>query len=80
MPELEPIENENQDDEVEDEDEGSLTNKIGLVGDFDADNLLNNQDVKSTGLMFQLFVRDLLSDEMIELTDRLPNKQKKKQY
>ena len=80
MPELEPIENENQDDEEEDEDEGSLANKIGLVGDFDADNLLNNQDVKSTGLMFQLFVGDILSDEMIELTDRLPNEQKKKQY
>ena len=82
MPDLVPIENENQDDEVEDEDEdeGSLANKIGLEGDFDADNLLNNQDVKSTGLMFQLFVRDLLSDEMIELTDRLPHEQKKKQY
>ena len=80
MPELVPIENENEDDEVEEEDEGSLANKIGLVGDFDADNLLDNQGVKSTGLMFQLFVRDLLSDEMIELTDRLPNEQKKKQY
>ena len=30
--------------------------------------------------MFQLFVRDLLSDEMIDLVDRLPTEQKKKQY
>ena len=31
-------------------------------------------------MLFQLFVRDLLSDEMMELADRLPNEQKKKQY
>ena len=74
MPDLESVESE------EEEDEGSLTDKIGLVGDFDPDNLINNQDVKSTGLLFQLYVRDLLSDEMMELTDRLPNEQKKKQY
>ena len=64
----------------EEEDEGSLTDKIGLVGDFDPDNLINNQDIKSTGLLFQLYVRDLLSPEIMELTDKLPNEQKKKQY
>ena len=73
MPDLESVES-------EEEDEGSLTDKIGLVGDFDPDNLINNQDVKSTGLLFQLYVRDLLSPEIMELTDRLPNEQKKKQY
>ena len=64
----------------EEEDEGSLTDKIGLVGDFDPDNLINNQDIKSTGLLFQLYVRDLLSPEIMELTDKLPNEQRKKQY
>ena len=78
MPELEPIDG--ADEESQEEDGGDLMNRIGLVGDFNPDNLLNNQDIKSTGLMFQLFVRDLLSDEMMELTDRLPNEQKKKQY
>ena len=88
MPELEPIDGADEDSQEEDaspevrelRDGGDLMNKVGLVGDFNPDNLLNNQDIKSTGLMFQLFVRDLLSDEMIELTDRLPNEQKKKQY
>ena len=74
MPDLESVESE------EEEDEGSLTDKIGLVGDFDPDNLINNQDIKSTGLLFQLYVRDLLEPEMMELTDKLPNEQKKKQY
>ena len=78
MPDLIPIDGE--DEESQEEDGGDLMNRIGLVGDFNPDNLLNNQDIKSTGLMFQLFVRDLLSDEMMELTDRLPNEQKKKQY
>ena len=78
MPDLIPIDG--ADEESQEEDGGDLMNRIGLVGDFNPDNLLNNQDIKSTGLMFQLFVRDLLSDEMMELTDRLPNEQKKKQY
>ena len=75
MPDLESVES-----EEEEEDEGSLTDKIGLVGDFDPENLINNQDIKSTGLLFQLYVRDLLSPEIMELTDKLPNEQKKKQY
>ena len=79
MPELEPIDGADEESQ-EEEDEVSLTDKIGLVGDFDPDNHINNQDVKSTGLLFQLYVRDSLSDEMMELTDRLPNEQKKKQY
>ena len=79
MPELEPLDGAGEEPE-EEEDGGDLMNKVGLVGDFNPDNLLDNQDSKSTGLMFQLFVRGLLSDEMVELTDRLPTEQKKKQY
>ena len=79
MPELQPIDGAGEEQE-EEEDGGDLMNKVGLVGDFNPDNLLDNQDIKSTGLMFQLFVRGLLSDEMVELTDRLPTEQKKKQY
>ena len=78
MPELEPLDGAGE--EPEEEDGGDLMNKVGLVGDFNPDNLLDNQDIKPTGLMFQLFVRALLSDEMVELTDRLPTEQKKKQY
>ena len=78
MPDLIPIDGE--DEESQEEDGGDLMNKVGLVGDFNPDNLLDNQNIKSTGLMFQLFVRDLLSDEMMELADRLPTEQKKKQY
>ena len=78
MPEIEPLDGARE--EPEEEDGGDLMNKVGLVGDFNPDNLLDNQDIKSTGLMFQLFVRGLLSDEMVELTDRLPTEQKKKQY
>ena len=78
MPDLIPIDG--ADEESQEDDGGDLMNKVGLVGDFNPDNLLDNQDIKSTGLMFQLFVRDLLSDEMMELADRLPTEQKKKQY
>ena len=78
MPDLEPVDG--ADEESQEEDGGNLMNKVGLVGDFNPDNLLDNQNIKSTGLMFQLFVRDLLSDEMIDLVDRLPTEQKKKQY
>ena len=78
MPDLIPIDG--ADEESQEEDGGDLMNKVGLVGDFNPDNLLDNQDIKSIGLMFQLFVRGLLSDEMVELTDRLPTEQKKKQY
>ena len=69
-----------QEEEEEEEDSGDLTNRFGLIGEFDPDKLLDDQNIKSTGLMFQLFVRGLLSDEMIELTDRLPNEEKKKRY
>ena len=79
MPELEPLDGADEEPK-EEEDGGDLMNKVGLVGDFNPDNLLDNQDIKSTGLMFQLFVRGLLSDEMVELTDRLPTEQKKEQY
>ena len=88
MPDLIPIDGADEESQEEDaspvarelRDGGNLMNKVGLVGDFNPDNLLDNQDIKSTGLMFQLFVRDLLSDEMMELADRLPNEQKEKQY
>ena len=80
MPELEPLDGEDEESQEEEKDGGDLMNKVGLVGAFNPDNLLDNQDIKSTGLMFQLFVRGLLSDEMIELADRLPTEQKKKQY
>ena len=69
-----------EEEEDEEEDAGDLTNRFGLIGDFNPDKLYDDQNIKSTGLMFQLFVRGLLSDEMIELTDRLPNEEKKKRY
>ena len=78
MPDLIPIDGE--DEESQEEDGGDLMSRVNLIGDFNPDNLLNNQSIRSTGLMFQLFVRGLLSEEMIELADRLPNEQKKKQY
>ena len=67
MPELEPIDG--ADEESQEEDGGDLMNRIGLVGDFNPDNIMNNQDIKSTGLMFQLYVRGLLEDEMMELVE-----------
>ena len=88
MPELEPLDGADEESQEEDaspvarelRDGGDLMNRIDFVGGFNPDNVMNNQDIKSTGLMFQLFVRDLLSDEMMELTDRLPTEQKRKQY
>ena len=88
MPDLIPIDGADEKSQEEDaspvarelRDGRDLMNKVGLVGDFNPDNLLDNQDIKSTGLMFQLFVRDLLSDEMMELADRLPTEKKTKQY
>ena len=78
MPELEPIDG--VDEESQEEDGGDLMNRIGLVGDFNPDNIMNNQDIKPTALMFQLYVRGLLEDEMMELVDKLPDEQKNKQY
>ena len=64
----------------EEEEEEDIIDEFGVTGGFVPDRIMNSQDMKSTGLMFQLFARDLLTDEMIELTDRLPDEQKKKQY
>ena len=45
-----------EDEESQEQDGGDLMTKIGLVGDFNPDNVMNHQNITSTGLMFQLFV------------------------
>ena len=67
-------------DSEEDEEITALEQKVAYTQGFDPDKVLNDDSVTYRGLMFQLFVRDLLSDEMVDLLNKLPTDQKKKQY
>ena len=71
-----PTEN---DDESEEE-VTALEQKVAYTHGFDPDKVLNDNSVTYRGLMFQLFVRDLLTDEMVDLLNKIPTDQKKKQY
>ena len=67
-------------DSEEDEEITALEQKVAYTQGFDPDKVLNDDSVNYRGLMFQLFVRDLLTDEMVDLLNKLPSDQKKKQY
>ena len=71
-----PTEN---DDESEEE-VTALEKKVAYTHGFDPEKVFNDDSVTYRGLMFQLFVRDLLTDEMVDLLNKLPTDQKKKQY
>ena len=72
---------ENDDDSEEEEAEiTALEQKVAYTRGFDPDQVFNDDSVTYRGLMFQLFVRDLLTDEMVDLLNKLPTDQKKKQY
>ena len=71
-----PTEN---DDESEEE-VTALEQKVAYIHGFDPEKVFNDDSVTYRGLMFQLFVRDLLTDEMVDLLNKIPTDQKKKQY
>ena len=71
---------ENDDDNEEEAEITALEQKVAYTRGFDPDQVFNDDSVTYRGLMFQLFVRDLLTDEMVDLLNKLPTDQKKKQY
>ena len=67
-------------DSEEDEEITALEQKVAYTQGFDPDQVFKDDSVTYRGLMFQLFVRDLLTDEMVDLLNKLPTDQRKKQY
>ena len=66
-------------DSEEDEEITALEQKVAYTHSFDPDQVFNDDSVNYRGLMFQLFVRDLFTDEMVDILNQLPD-QRKKQY
>ena len=67
-------------DSEEEEEITALEQKVAFTHDYDHDQVLNDDSVTYRGLMFQLFVRDLFTDEMVGILNQLPTDQRKKQY
>ena len=68
-----------QEEEEEDEELTALEQKVVFTDGFDPDKVLNDDSINYRGLMFQLYVRDLLNDEMIEMIKKTPTDERKKQ-
>ena len=68
-----------QEEEEEDEELTALEQKVVFTDGFDPDEVLNDDSINYRGLMFQLYVRDLLNDEMIEMIKKTPTDERKKQ-
>ena len=68
-----------QEEEEEDEELTALEQKVVFTDGFDPDKVLNDDSINYRGLMFQLYVRDLLNDKMIEMLKKTPTDEKKKQ-
>ena len=64
-------------DSEEDEEITALEQKVAYTHSFNPDEVLNDESVTYRGLMFQLFVRDLLTDEMVDLLNKIPTDQKR---
>ena len=67
-------------DDSEEEELTSLEQKVAFTRGFDPDEVFNDDSINYRGLMFQLHVRDLLTEETIELLNKIPTDKKKKQY
>ena len=72
-PPQQPIQEEEEDEELT-----ALEQKVVFTDGFDPDKVLNDDSINYRGLMFQLYVRDLLNDEMIEMIKKTPTDEKKK--
>ena len=70
-----------QAEESEEEEElTALEQKVVFTDGFDPDKVFNDDSINYRGLMFQLHARDLLTEETIELLNKIPTDKKKKQY
>ena len=69
-----------KENEEEEEELPALEQQVVFTTEFDPDKVLNDGNINYRGLMFQLHVRDLLTPETIELLNKIPTDQKKKQY
>ena len=68
------------DDSKEEEELTALEQKVAFTRGFDPDEVFADDSINYRGLMFQLHVRDLLTEETIELLNKIPTDKKKKQY
>ena len=66
--------------EEEEEELTALEQKVAFTKEYNPDEVIANPDITYKGLMFQLHVRDLLTDEMIGFLNKIPTDDKKKRY
>ena len=69
-----------EEDSEEEEELTALVQQVAFTNGFDPDKVFNDDSINYRGLMFQLHVKDLLTPETIELLNKIPTDQKKKQY
>ena len=82
MPEAEPLQGDVSEEElIPAEDDQLTTYQRGVFNfDNDASKIMLNNDITFDDLMFQLFYRDLLTDEIKEQVNDEPNDIRKKQF
>ena len=82
MPETEPLPDDVSEEElIPAEDDQLTTYQRGVFNfDNDASKIMLNNDIAFDDLMFQLFYRDLLTDEIKEQENYEPNDTRKKQF
>ena len=82
MPEAEPLQGDVSEEElIPAEDDQLTTYQRGVFNfDNDASKIMLNNDITFDDLMFQLFYRDLLTDEIKEQVNDEPNEIRKKQF
>ena len=82
MPETEPLQDDVSEEElIPAEDDQLTTYQRGVFNfDNDASKIMLNNDITFDDLMFQLFYRDLLTDEIKEQVNDEPNEIRKKQF
>ena len=82
MPESEPLQDDVSEEElIPAEDEQLSTYQRGVFNfDNDASKIMLNNDISFDDLMFQLFYRDLLTDELKEQVNQEPNDISKKHF
>ena len=82
MPESEPLQDDVSEEElIPAEDDQLTTYQRGVFNfDNDASKIMLNNDITFDDLMFQLFYRDLLTDEIKEQVNDEPNDIRKKQF
>ena len=56
-----------------------LEKRVAFINDFNPDTLKNDDSITYQGLLFQIYVRGLMTDNMIDMINKTPTKEQKKQ-